>query len=127
MPIQLVVASTEPGFHDFVREQLALIPNALVVGEYEEIGPNLYVRMLHDLSAHPHAAVLLDISLDPEQGLNILENLTQSVPGLYAILSDSQCTPDFLLRSMRLGSSDFLQQPLKRVEFRDAMARLDQH
>lgn len=127
MAIQLLVASPEPGFHEFVREQLALIPNALVVGEYEETGPNLYVRMVHDLTAYPHAAVLLDISPDPEQGLHMLENLIQAVPALYAILSDSQCAPDFLLRSMRLGSSDFLQQPLKRVEFRDAMARLDQH
>jgi pilus assembly protein CpaE len=28
---------------------------------------------------------------------------------------------------MRLGSTDFLQQPLKRAEFSDAMARLEQH
>ena len=127
MAIQLVVASPEPNFHEFVREQLAHIPTARVVGEYEEIGPNLYVRMMHDLTAHPHTAVLLDISHDPEQGLHMLEQLAQAAPGLYTILSDSQCTPEFLLRSMRLGSSDFLQQPLKRVEFRDAMERLDQH
>ena len=28
---------------------------------------------------------------------------------------------------MRLGSADFLQQPLKRAEFSEPMARLDQH
>src|SRR5204862_7153699 len=41
--------------------------------------------------------------------------------------SDLNCTQDFLLRSMRLGSADFLQQPLKRAEFSEAMTRLEQH
>ena len=86
MAIQLIVASPEPRFRDFVREQLAGIPAAEVVAEHEEIGLNLYVRILHDLNANPHSAVLLDISLDAEQGLRTLEHLTQAAPGIYVIL-----------------------------------------
>ena len=127
MPVQLILASSEPRFHDFVREQLALTPNAEVVSEYEDMGPNLYVRILQDLNPNPQAAVLLDISSDPEQGLRALEQMRQAVPGLYVILSHVQGGEEFLLRSMRLGSADFLQQPLKRAEFNDAMTRLDQH
>ena len=127
MAIQLIVASPEPRFRDFVREQLAGIPAAEVVAEHEEIGLNLYVRILHDRNANPHSAVLLDISLDAEQGLRTLEHLTQAAPGIYVILSDHQCSQDFLLRSMRLGGADFLEQPLKRVDFRDAISRLEQH
>lgn len=127
MPIQLMVASPEPRFHDFVREQVALTPNAEVVGEHEDIGPNLSVRILHDLNLNPQSAVLLDISSDPEQGLRALEQMGQAVPGLYVILSDLQCSEEFLLRSMRLGGADFLRQPLKRAEFSEAMTRLEQH
>jgi len=53
--------------------------------------------------------------------------MKQAAPDLYVILSDMNCTQDFLLRSMRLGSSDFLQQPLKRAEFSEAMTRIEQH
>ena len=127
MSIQLIVASSEPRFHDFVREHLALMLNAEVVGEHEDMGPNLSVRILQDVNINPQAAVLLDISADPEHGLRILEQMAQAAPGLYVILSDAKCSEAFLLRSMRSGGSDFLQQPLKRAEFSEAMTRLEQH
>jgi pilus assembly protein CpaE len=126
MPIQLIVASSEPRFHDFVREQLANTPNAEIIGSHEDMGPNLSARILRDVDLSPQSALLLDISSDTEQGLRALEQLRQSAPDLYVILSDLNCNQEFLLRSMRLGSSDFLQQPLKRAEFSEAMTRLEQ-
>src|SRR5207247_7593424 len=105
MPIQLIVASPEPRIHDFVREQLAGTPNAEVTGEHEDMGPNLSVRILHDLNLNPLSAVLLDISSDPEQGLRALEQMRLAAPGLYVILSDFQSSEEFLLRSMRLGGA----------------------
>jgi len=127
MAIQLIVASPEPRFHDFVREQLAAMPNAEAVSDHEDMGPNLSVRILHDLNLHPQAAVLLDISSEPEQGLRALEQMRQAVPALYVILSGFQSSEEFLLRSMRLGGSDFLQQPLKRADFSEALIRLEEH
>ncbi len=127
MAIQLIVASPDPRFHDFVREQLARTPNAEIVSDHEDMGPNLFVRMAHDLSLYPQSAVLMDISTDAEQGLRSLEQIRQSVPSLYAILSALEISEDFLLRSMRMGSSDFLQQPLKRAEFSESMTRLEEH
>jgi pilus assembly protein CpaE len=127
MPIQLIVASSEPRFHDFVRQQIEGATNAEIAGEHEDVGPNLSMRILHDVNLHPQAAVLLDISSDPEQGLRALEQMRQAAPELYVILSDLKCSEEFLLRSMRLGSADFLQQPLKRAEFGDAITRLEQH
>jgi pilus assembly protein CpaE len=127
MAIQLIVASPEPRFRDFVREQLANIPNLEVVAEHEESSGNLHMRILHDWEAYPQAAVLLDISSDTEQGLGALEHLSGSAPGSYVILSGLESSGEFLLRSMRLGGSDFLQQPLKRADFHDAMARFEQH
>ena len=127
MAIQLLVASADPRFHDFVREQLARMPNAEIIGTHEDMGPNLSVRMAHDLNLYPQSAVLMDISTDAEQGLRSLEQIRQSVPSLYAILSALEVSEDFLLRSMRMGSSDFLQQPLKRAEFSESMTRLEEH
>lgn len=125
--MQLIVASSDPRFHDFAREQFALMPTAEIVNDHEDMGPNLPIRILHDLNIHPQSGVLLDISSDPEQGLHALEQIKQSVPEAYVILSNLQCNEAFLLRSMRIGSSDFLQQPLKRAEFSEAMTRLEQH
>ena len=127
MPIQLIVASPEPRLHDFVREQMALTPNAEVVGQHEDMGPNLSVRILQDVNLNPQSAVLLDITADEEQGLRALEQIKLAFPKLYVILSGVQCSEEFLLRSMRLGGADFLQQPLKRAEFSDAIARVEQH
>src|SRR2546428_7658911 len=127
MAIQLIVASGEPRFHDFVREQLSVTPSAEIVSEHEEMGPNLSVRILHYLNLNPQSAILLDIAGDAELGLRALEQMSQAAPGLYVILSDVRCSEEFLLRSMRLGGADFLQQPLKRAEFSEAMTRLEQH
>ena len=127
MAIQLIVASPEPRFHDFVREQLARTPNAEIVSDHDDMGPNLPVRIAHDLTVYPQAGVLLDVSTDSEQGLRVLEQMRQSSPSLYAILSGVQLSEEFLLRAMRMGGSDFLQQPLKRAEFNDAMTRLEEH
>ena len=127
MSISLIVASPEPHFREFVREHLAHTPGAKLAAEHEEVGLNLYVKILHDLDRNPHTAVLLDIGADQEQGLRALEHLSQAAPGIYVILSEYQSTPEFLIRGMRAGATDYLQQPLKRPEFRDAMTRLEQH
>src|SRR5437870_472699 len=127
MAIQLIVASPELRFHDFVREQLVRTPNAEIVSEHEDMGPNLPMRIAHDLNIYPQAGVLLDVSSDSEQGLRVLEQMRQSSPSMYAILSGAQLSEEFLLRAMRMGGSDFLQQPLKRAEFNDAMTRLEEH
>src|SRR5947208_878494 len=113
MAIQLIVASPEPRFHDFVRDQLARNPDVELAGELQDMGPNLSVRILQELSGQ--SAVLLDIASDADQGLRALEQLRQSAPDVYVILSSTQSGEEFLLRSMRLGGADFLQQPLKRA------------
>ena len=127
MAVHLIVASAEPRFRDFVREQVGHFPGASVLSEHEEMGPNLHVRILQDLMAEPTAAVFLDIASDPEHGQRVLEHITQSLPGTYVILSDTQYSAEGLLALMRMGGSDFILQPLKRVDFHEVLTRLDQH
>src|SRR3989442_14224745 len=102
MAIQLIVASPEPRFHDFVREQLARTPNAEIVSEHEDMGPNLPVRIAHDLTVYPQAGGLLDVSSDSEQGLRALEQMRQSSPSVSSILSGVWLTEKCLFRPMRM-------------------------
>jgi len=49
----------------------------------------------------------------------------QAVPELYVIASNFQADGETVLSCLRAGANDFLTQPLKRIEFRDAMQRLE--
>ena len=57
MAIQLIVASAEPRFHDFVREQLSSTPSAEIVSEHEEMIQAIINRdvTLADSLASAHA------------------------------------------------------------------------
>ena len=93
MAINLIVASPEPHFRHFIREQLAHTQNARVVAEHEEIGLNLYVRILHDLDRNPHSSVLLDISADSEQGLRALEHWPRPRRGFTSSCPSTSAPP----------------------------------
>jgi pilus assembly protein CpaE len=125
MPIVLFVASSDEGFRETVRENLLNIANAKIVAEYSEVNPNLYIRVLQDLERHPDAALMVDIGNDPEGGLKALEKVKQAAPDLYAIASNYGLEGDTVVAALRSGANDYLVQPLKRIEFRDAMGRLE--
>jgi len=127
MSISLIVASADAHFREMVRESLLNIANASVIAEAPEIALNLYIRVLHELERHPHAALLLDLSADTEAALKALQKMRQAAPDLYIIASHYQSEPDLVIGCMRAGAQDFLAQPLRRTEFRDAMARLEQN
>lgn len=125
MAISLLVASSDEHFREMVRENLLNIQNAKVVSEYTEISPNLYIRVLQDLERYPEAALLLDLASDPETALKSLEKAKQAAPDLYTIASNYHADGETVISAVRAGANDFLLQPLKRLEFRDAMARLE--
>ncbi len=125
MSISLMVASSDEHFREMIRESLANIPNAKLVAEYTEVSSNLYIRVLQDLERHPGAGLVLDLSGDVEGGLKVLERVKQAAPDLYIVASNYHADGETVISSMRAGASDFLLQPLKRLEFRDAMGRLE--
>jgi len=125
MPITLLVASSDEHFREMVRESLLNIANAKVVAEYPEITPNLYIRVLQDLERHPEAALVIDLASDPEIALKALERIKQAAPELYVIASNYQADGESVIAAVRAGANDFLVQPFKRMEFREAMARLE--
>jgi pilus assembly protein CpaE len=125
VPFVLMIASSDEHFREMVRDNLLNVPNAKVAAEYQEVSSNLYVRVLQDLERHPSAAVFLDLASDPEQGLKSIERLKQAAPDLYVIASHYHADGETVIQAMRMGANDFLTQPLKRAEFREAIARFE--
>jgi pilus assembly protein CpaE len=125
MSFSLLVASNDEHFREMVRENLLNIQNAKVLAEYTEVNNNLYIRVLQDLERHPEAALVVDLSFDFEAGVAAMQKVKQAVPELYIVASNFQADGEAVLACLRAGASDFLTQPLKRIEFRDAMQRLE--
>ncbi len=121
--IVLMVASSDEHFREMVRDNLLNIPNAKVAAEFQEVAANLYIRVLQELERQPHAALVLDIASDPEAGIKVLEKVKQAAPGLYIIASNYHADGETVIACMRAGASEFLLQPLKRTEFREAIGR----
>jgi pilus assembly protein CpaE len=108
-----------------VRDNLLNIPNSKVAAEYPEVASNLYIRVLQDLERHPHAALVLDLSGDSEAGIKALEKIKQAAPDLYVIASHYHADGETVISCMRAGANEFLLQPLKRTEFREAVGRME--
>lgn len=123
--VVLMVASSDEHFREMVRDNLVNIPNAKIAAEFQEVAPNLYIRVLQELERQPNAALLLDLSADTEEAIKALEKVKQAAPDLYAIASHYHADGETVIASMRAGANEFLLQPLKRLEFRDAMGRLE--
>src|SRR5687767_960766 len=125
MSLSLLVASMDEHFREMVRENLINIPNSKLAAEYPEVTSNLHIRVLQDIERHPDAGLMLDLAGDPEGTLKILEKVKQAAPELYVIASNYHADGETVIGAVRAGANDFLVQPIKRLEFRDAISRLE--
>src|SRR3954466_1386660 len=120
-----MVASSDKHFREMVRDSIINLPETKIVSEYTEVAANLYIRVLQDLERHPHAGLIVDISGDPEGSIKAVEKVKQAAPDLFVIVSNFIADGDTVIQCMRAGANEFLLQPIKRTEFRDAMGRLE--
>src|SRR5690349_14295649 len=120
-----MVASSDEHFREMVRDSLVNLPDAKIVAEYQEVAANLYIRVMQDLERQPHSGLIVDISGDPETSIKAIEKVKQAVPDLFVIVSNFHADGETVIQCMRAGANEFLLQPIKRTEFRDAMARLE--
>src|SRR5690242_7612884 len=111
-PLHLLVASSDEHFREMVRDNLMNIPNSKIVSEYQEVAPNLYIRVLQDLERNPQSALILDLSSDSEGGVKALERIKQAAPDLYVIASHYHADGETVIACMRAGANEFLLQPL---------------
>jgi pilus assembly protein CpaE len=125
MSVVVFSASSDEQFREMVRDHLMNIPNSKVAAEYQEVAANLYIRVMQDLERNPQAALIIDLAGDPDEALKALERVKQSTPDLYVIVSHYHADGDTVIAAMRAGANEFLVQPLKRTEFKDAMARFE--
>lgn len=125
MSITLLVASSDEHFRELARDNLLNIQGAKVAAEYPEVSGNLYIRVLQDLERFPEAALFIDLAADPESGLKALERVKQAAPDLYIVASNYSGDGETVISSVRAGANDYLVQPVKRMEFRDAITRLE--
>jgi len=125
MSNSLMIASSDEHFREMVRDNLLNIPNAKVIAEYQEVAANLYIRVLQDLERNPGAGLIVDLSGDPESAIKAVEKAKQAAPDLFVIVSNFHADGETVIACMRAGANEFLLQPLKRTEFRDAMGRLE--
>jgi pilus assembly protein CpaE len=123
--LSLLVASSDEHFREMVRDSLLNVPNAKIAAEYQEVAPNLYIRVLQDLERTPGAGLVVDLSGDPESAIKAVEKVKQAAPDLFVIASNFHADGETVIACMRAGANEFLLQPIKRTEFRDAMARLE--
>jgi pilus assembly protein CpaE len=121
----LLVASSDEHFRETVRDSIINLPESKIVAEYTEIAANLYIRVLQDLERNPGAGLIVDISGDAEASIKAVEKVKQAAPDLFIIVSSFVADADTVIQCMRAGANEFLLQPIKRTEFRDAIGRLE--
>jgi len=69
-------------------------------------------------------AVLLDLNLGKEQGLDILPQILQGKPNLPVIIFTAQGSVKTAVEAMRRGALDFLEKPFTREQFHLVIARV---
>src|SRR4051794_32181099 len=125
MALSLILASSGEQFRESIRDHLLNHPEARIINEYPEVSANLYVRVLQEMQRHPDAALILDLSHAPEDSLRVLEKMRQAAPDLYIIASDYSESADAVIAAVRAGANDYLMLPIRRVDFRESMTRLE--
>lgn len=125
MSTNLLIASTDEQFREMIRENLLNQPTAKIVSEYPDVSSNLYIRVLQDLERYPEAALIMDLGNDPDEGMKILEKVRQASPDLYIIAANYSGDGESVIATIRAGANDYIQLPVRRSDFREAMTKLE--
>src|ERR1043165_7672004 len=69
-------------------------------------------------------AVLLDLNLGPEKGLDVLDQILKTRPNLPVVIFTAQGSVKNAVEAMRRGAVDFLEKPFTREQFHLVLGRL---
>ncbi len=92
-------------------------------GHYAESTPT-GENGLARLKEEKFAAVLLDVNLVNEKGLEILKQIQKYQPNLPVVMFTAQGNVQTAVEAMRLGAVDFLEKPFTREQFHLVLARI---
>jgi two-component system, NtrC family, response regulator AlgB len=79
---------------------------------------------LAELKEGKFDAVLLDLNLGQEKGLDVLEQILKRKPNLPVIIFTAQGSVKNAVEAMRRGAADFLEKPFTREQFHLVLARV---
>ncbi len=79
---------------------------------------------LANLKENEFDAVLLDVNLGPESGLDLLPQILRAYPNLPVIIFTAQGTVHNAVEAMRGGALDYLEKPFTREQFHRVVARV---
>src|SRR5215207_11339824 len=92
-------------------------------GHYAE-GASSGPQALATLKEEKFDAVLLDLNLGQENGLDVLTEILKARPRLPVVMFTAQGSVKTAVEAMRLGAADFLEKPFQREHFLTVLARL---
>ena len=67
---------------------------------------------LEKLAEQPADLVLLDVKMPDMDGLEVLEKIRESLPGLPVVMMSGHATVEIAVKAVRKGAIDFLEKPL---------------
>jgi DNA-binding NtrC family response regulator len=67
---------------------------------------------LAKLAEQPADLVLLDVKMPDMDGLDVLEKIRESMPGLPVVMMSGHATVEIAVKAVRMGAIDFLEKPL---------------
>src|ERR1700685_4337066 len=79
---------------------------------------------LANLKEDKFDAVLLDVNLGREKGLDILDQSLKAQQNLPVVMFTAQGTVKLAVEAMRRGAMDFLEKPFTREQMHTVLARL---
>ena len=79
---------------------------------------------LANLKGSDFDAVLLDVNLGAQSGLDLLPQILRNQPNLPVIVFTAQGTVNIAVEAMRCGALDFLEKPFIREQFHRVVARV---
>jgi two-component system, NtrC family, response regulator AlgB len=92
-------------------------------GHYAEGVDSGQVGMTY-LKDEKYDAVLLDMNLGPENGLDILTQIQKQYPQIPTVIITAQGSIQTAVEAMRRGAADFLEKPFQREQFVTVLARI---
>lgn len=121
-PLTFVILSTGLTTFKEIRSALQELEGGarLLAGgdDHEQV----YEQIVH---LRPSAAVIT-LGSNQEQGLKLIERLTNEAVPTALICAAQDASPELILRSMRAGAREFLRLPLIKEEFQTVIARTEE-
>lgn len=117
--IRLVIVEDDPVYRHFLREVLRKMDQVELVGE----APNGKDGIALCLVQKPDV-LLLDLMLPDMQGIEVINRVRPSLPGLHVMLLTAQPRNDLPAELMRLGVAGFLDKSATVLEIAGGIRKL---